>query len=698
MSTLVESSDLRSLLEPRTIAVIGASPRLNAAGSRPGRYLAAAGFSGSVFQINPRLAGSDGYIGKLSDLPHAAVDLAMVMLGGDAGGQALLDCIAAGVRAVVLASAAISTPGSPDGSAVLAAAHDAGVRVLGPNSLGLVNARDGAYATFASLNTEKFADASRRSLAIVTQSGAIASYFVAILESVGLGCGFWVSTGNESDVDIIATLDYVAERNDIELVLVYVEGIEDAAGFLATLRKAKASGKRVGVIKSGRTPAGAAAVASHTAAIAGDYAAFESLVQQGGAMALQNFTEMLAFAQLGNAKRYDEGLIMVTVSGGVAALVADAASDGGLKLSAFDEDTRQRLTEVVPVANPVNPLDVTGNLSSHPELIHDIVAAIGETPWSQALFFAGPALVEQRYGQPIVEAAVALAQSTGKQVILSGADLDYVHEFLNGSDVPLVADPILAVSMLSRLRELTARRDPEPPDDVPGPVPWRAVELISRPGTVFSEFDAKRVLDRAGIQVPRFMPVASAADVIAFEAGLPAVLKVESAEVTHKSDLGLVAIVRSADEAEAGFRRISASADRADLSNWGVVAEEFVQGGVEMLVDVRRDPVFGVVLTVGAGGIYAEADRDFFVWLGAISRERFREKLAGLRCWPRLSGGRGNPPADIEALYNVAAVLIRLAEAAESIAEIELNPVLVRQEEGGAIALDAVIRMERHPA
>jgi acyl-CoA synthetase (NDP forming) len=701
-SAIEIDAGLRALFDPQSIAVIGATTNPRSVGSRPIRYLEAAGFAGPVYGVNPARAHLDRYVADIGDI--GSVDLAVLLVSRERTMSVLRSCARSGVRAAIIGTAGFAEAGAEGAEAERAMtrlARESGMRLLGPNSLGIVNAPVSNFATFASLSDEATKRSEHGRIAVVSQSGAVASYLVAQLEEVGVPCRTWISTGNEADIEVADALGYLAAQPVVDLVITYIEGARDGRRLLAALTQLRRAGKVVGILKAGRSQNGERAVASHTAAIAGSDAVYDAAMRQAGAIRFGDFTEIIVAAQLMNAQPSERrgGLCVLTVSGGAGALIADEASDEGLDLPPLPAEVREALLGHLPFASFANPVDVTGQVASNPELFLTVTQAIVAVHgYSTVLIFAGPALVDRGYGEPLIRAAIDLRASSGMDVIVCGPQRPYALDLLRGKDVPLISDPVLATRMLGRLRRARAWQPAEPgvvtglAGDHAGLTTLR--DRLAQSRSTMSELMSKELLGWAGFPLPRSRTVSDEAEIAAALAdlGAPVVVKGSSEAVLHKSELGLVRTgVRSETEARAAVAAIRSAGAAAGVADLTVFLEEQVRPGTEVLVSLRIEPGFGPVYAIGHGGIYAESERDLVLFIGLPAIGDFRAGLARLRMWPRLAGARGGTAADIEGLYALVRSLGWLA-ASGLVQEIELNPVVLRGRPEGAVILDAAIR------
>lgn len=701
------ASSVRAVFEPASVAIIGASTNPDSVGSRAARYFRASGFNGAVYQVNPRQGGRDGFITSLSELPPGAVDLALLMVRRERIMDALRECAAHRVRAAIIGAAGFSESGAAGRSEqdeITELARTSGMRIVGPNSLGVVNVASGNYATFASLADPATVRERGGSVAIASQSGAVASFLVATLAAVGVSCPVWLSTGNEADVDIADAIDYLSERADISMLVVYLEGVRDGSRLGAALAHARQAGKVVAVLKAGRSKLGAQAVASHTAAIAGADAVYDALFRRCGAIRLETFTELVTLAQLVDGRRELRGrrLAVLTVSGGVGALIADAADASDLDLPKTPPSVADALAGLFEYASLGNPIDLTGQVANNPEQFREVTNAIRDVDeYDAVMIFAGPALVDPRYGGPLLDAAVELRRDSDKVVVVCGAPEQYAFERLAGSGVALVPDPLIATSALGHLAAAAAAmpvitRNPQ--FDLPAGLRH---DLAVAPSTALDENSSKDLLRSVGIRVPRSRVTTSAAQASRFaqECGTAVVVKAIAASLAHKSDRDLVRIgLHAGAEVEHAWTAVRGNAVRAGFPHAQVLVEEHIAQSVEMLVDLRVDALFGLVVTVGAGGIFAEMEHDTVTWVGVPDRAEFERDLrVMLRSAHRLIGTRGRAPSDLDALHNLLVSLAALMCApGVDIVEIELNPVSVQPAGEGVIALDAVVFAARH--
>jgi acyl-CoA synthetase (NDP forming) len=485
-----------------------------------------------------------------------------------------------------------------------------------------------------------------------------------------------------------------------------METCRDAARLTEALDLARAQGKPVIVLKIGATDQGQAAAASHTGALAGSDAVFDAVFERHGAIRVRSFEALLdvghaASMLLPGLLPAHAGITAVAASGGFGIMMADALSQAGLALPDLAPATQDRIHALLPVAGTHNPVDTSAQISSRPEILQGVLSALLEDPGAApVLMFLSLSLHSQRLRGVYMQAfeAVRARHPLRPLFIVAAGPLDAVAQ-IQAMGIPVFASiDAAAVALAGLVRMGQASRAPVATR--PGAREHAARSISSQaldPLVFRNEFHAKRVLATAGISVPTEI-LAQTADQAAEAArsiGFPVVLKVASEDIAHKTEVGGVAL-RLQDEAAVrqAHARILESAQRlapgARID--GVVVAPMVSGGVELIAGISRDPVFGPVVMVGMGGIHAEVLKDVAVQVAPVSPPEALAMIRKLRLFPLLDGARGQPRADIEA----AAILVaRLSEFAcwhaDAVAEIDLNPVLVRPEGQGVVVLDALM-------
>lgn len=684
---------LDALFRPRSIAVVGASSDPSKLGSLPIKFMLGAGYGGEIYPVNRRADTIQGLkvfssvrsIGK-------KIDAAIIAVPKELSLAAVADCAEAGVGAAIMFTsgfAEVDAAGASTQRDIAALAKRANMRVLGPNCLGVVNFAEGMVASFhpAFALTEKRGGR----IGLASQSGAFGGLSYSLARERGLSFSFCVTTGNESDIDIAECVSFLAADASTEVILLYLEGCRNGPALIEALKSARRNGKRVVAIKVGRTTAGAAAAASHTATLAGSDAVFDALFRQCGVYRAHSIEEFLDIGQASATGRApgNASLGLVTVSGGVGVLMADAATDLGLEVTPLPEATQARVREILPYAGPRNPIDVTGQVVADPKLFErGLELALAEGGFGSLVAFTG-ALPRNPEHAPMLKQVYASLRERHPQVSLISAGLStpQFRDELAALAIPSFEDPSRAVRAAAALR-FFAQRSSETTQ-----APTRV--LAALPEGPMGEGEALRALGAAGIPVVESHLATDARSAVATarKIGFPVVLKIASPDILHKSDLGGVLLGLASDaEVEKGFDELIGRARRAhpDASIQGCLVAPRIEGGAEIVLGTNLDPVFGPVVMVGLGGIFVEVLHDISLRLAPVGIEEAHAMLRELKGFALLEGARGRPPSDIGALARAIVDLSSFALAhAHDIVSCDINPFLVLSE--GAVALDAAI-------
>ncbi len=705
---LVTPARLREFYAPRSIAVVGASETSGWA-----RYLfgsaAAAGFDGPLIPVHPAHKHVFGRsaVANLRDL-DGPVDLAFVMAPLEAVEGVLDDAGAAGVRgAVVLASGYREVGG--DGQALqdrlAARAARLGITMLGPNCLGFLNAHDRTAAFALPIPAPLLAGP----VGIALQSGALASVVLAFARAHAIGVSTLTSMGNEAMIGTADVIDYLVEDDRTEVICLFLEAVGDAAAFAAVAAKADRAGKPLVAVKVGASQAGRAAALAHTGSVAGDDAVVDAALRQLNVIRVASIEELLSTAAvLGYSPRLTgRRMGAVTTSGGACDLIADRASTEGIEIPAFSVEVAAALAaQLPPFAEVRNPLDVTGyflaNRRASALTAVDLALdqAVGDPAFDFVLFGgltlpdAMPpdetlaAVLEQRVAWlagRISSSPIPVISLTTTCVDLS----DYGRNLLGAHGIHLLPGIDLGVRAIGN-----ALRWQDGRGRVTGPgqgVPVRPVRITGS----WPEAEARELLAAFGVtSVPATMAKGpSEAIGAATSFGYPVVLKVSSATVTHKSDIGGVVLdLRTEHDVAAAYDRLVALAPGLD----GISVAPMRAGGTELLAGVTVDPTFGPVLAVGLGGIWVEVLGDVSLRVLPVDRAEVLRMLGELRGLPLLTGGRGFLAADLNAL---ARVIASIGDAALSLGSalrsLEVNPLWVHGDQ--IEALDALVITEPAP-
>ena len=691
---------LDAFFKAKGVAVIGASDDITKIGGRPIQLLLKYGYAGAVYPINPKggmLQGLQAYASIL-DTPEAP-ELAIVAVPAQAALQAVRDCASRGVRGVIVLSAGFAEAG-PEGAALQAemvrVARTHGMRLLGPNCLGAVNVVDRLVGSFSIALEQSLPPVGQ--VGIVSQSGNIGSFTMRNMADRGLGVSRFIATGNEADVDVADGIAALADDADTRIILCCMETCRHAGRLIEALEMARRQHKPVIVLKIGSTEQGQAAAASHTGALTGSDAVFDAVLRRHGVLRVRSFEELLdvghAAALLG-LKRLPttNAVTLVAASGGFGIMMADAMVEAGMTLPELEDTTKAQIREAVPTAGTNNPVDASAQMSARPDILLKMLTALqNDASGSTLVLLLALSLYNPRLRGVYMESLAKIRASHPDRLLMliSKGPPDAVAE-INALGIPVFPSiPASATGLagLVRLGQLAA---------LPAVAGYSGPVDKVDPSVFRNEFHAKKALADAGISVPREEVVTSADDAVraAHATGYPVVLKIASEDIAHKTEIGGVALDLQ-DEASVrqAFDRLMANArqhaPKARLD--GVLVAPMVRGGVELIAGVSRDPVFGPVVMVGLGGIYAEILKDVAVQVAPVSEEEALRMIQSLQMYALLDGARGQPKGDVTAAARTVARLSEFAcRHAADVAEIDMNPILVRPVGLGVLVLDALM-------
>lgn len=688
---------LSPLFTPASVAVIGASSDADRIGGRVLRFLIEAGFQGKLYPINrsgaAEIQGLPAFA-SVQDVP-GQIDQAIILTPVAGVEAAVRDSIAKGVRCVLVLTAGFAEIG-PEGRALQDRlrdmCHAAGVRMVGPNSLGMLNLDTRYFATFSTVLYGLQPRSGR--IALATQSGAFGSCAYGMASLRGMGFSQIVATGNEADVDVAECIDYFAQDPGTDVICAALESCRDGQRLRAALLKAAAAGKPVLVMKVGRTELGAAAASTHTGSLAGNDAAFDAVFAECGALRPSSIEEMLDiayFCSVTGRLPANNDMGVVTGSGGIGVLMADHAGESGVTMSPLSNAGKQAALELLPFAVAANPLDMTAQVTSVPGGVGrtiEVMLQHGDYGTVMA-YLAHSGLAPARFASTLEQLRELRQKYPQKNLVLIMLSTPEVDEKLAEIGIPCFGDPTRAVAALAgatRIQALRKNLYQLPATGTPHHQPL---------GDVSTEASAKQALGAAGLPVLREMLCTNedAAAQASHELGFPLVAKIASPDILHKTEIGGV-LLHLQDEAavRTAFRTLMQRArdamPQARLD--GVLLAPMVRGGVETILGVQVDPTFGPMVMFGAGGTAVELYRDVALASTPLSRERARALVDRVRSSALLKGWRGAKPLDTEAVVSALCALSDFAMAhADELDSIDINPLVVMDK--GAVCLDAVI-------
>jgi acyl-CoA synthetase (NDP forming) len=704
-NTGAQKHPLDTFFSPSSIAIIGASrdpvkiPGLLLAFLRKNQ------FDGEIFPVNPNYPDIEGLkcYASIAAIGRP-IDLAIVIIPARAVLGALQECAAVGVKHCIIISSGFAEEGGDSAGmqdAIAALARKTGMRISGPNAEGFYNEAKRVAATFSpTVDVKPDAPrliATRRRIGIVAQSGGIGFAIYNRARALGIALSYVISTGNESDLGAGEFFDYMVQDPSTDVILLFLEGIRDTEKFLAAAKRAAETGKPVIVTKVGRSSAGGRAAASHTASMAGWTAAYDAVFAKYGFIISNDLDEAVAIAAVLTTSPMPKGdrVAVVTVSGGAGIWGADAVSAQGLQVPELSDSVQTTIRGLIPsYGSPRNPIDITaqavhsGGLQKTIDLLNEsdevdsilvVISLSSETRMPFKVPELKPVIDTQRkpivfysYTLPSQYARTGLAEAGA--VVLSG---------------------LTHVAVAIRQLVQRAKFKLAAPAAVASPAGKNLASRIR--STTLSEYDSKQLLRDAGVSTPDEILVTergALSDAIK-RAGFPLVMKIQSRDIPHKSEVGGVRVnIASETEASAAYDRLLANArqHRPDAAIQGVLVGPMAKKGVEMIVGTVQDATFGPVIMVGLGGVTTELFKDVVYRPVPVGEAEAASMLQELKAWPLLNGFRGAPLADVSALAKLVAQISQLAaQLRDDVSDIEINPVLVHPQGEGVTVVDALV-------
>jgi acetyl-CoA synthetase (ADP-forming) len=705
MTAAVPQHALQTLLNPRSVAVIGASEDQTKFGGRIYRMLLHHHYEGAIFPINP---ARDTLFGLKTFASVAATptapDMVIMAIPQSKVKAEISACAAHGAKAGIIITSKFSDAGA-EGKAleleVVAAAAAHGMRLIGPNCLGLISpANNLVLCSSPAVNVERLIGAP---IGFISQSGALMGTLFDRAHGMGIGFSHCVSVGNQADLELADFVDFLIDDPNTSVICSYVEGLKSPQRFAALARRARAAGKPWLMVKAGASAAGSRAAYSHTASLAGDYAALKAVCARENVVMLDDPLDMLilAHAMVRYPARRVRNVAIITTSGGGGAISADRLSQAGIPLAGFADSTHQELSVHYSEGQALNPIDIGGRKHEGMDEIGGVTAEItlADPNTDLALMVLTTAPDVPGLTRQLADGA-EMERAGGKPtfyVMLPGRVGASARAMLIERRLPYTDTLAEAISVVRGWKDWSEYREPEAPQR-----PLAAYGFRAPPRGALSEFDAKALLQAAGVPVGRGV-VAHADQVVArsAEVGFPLVLKVVSPDIVHKSDAGGVAL-NIADQEDLRSRlaqmqaRIAQAAPGARIEGYYLQAQE--AGELELIVGARHDAQFGAQVLIGAGGVLVELLKDVALLPAPIDAASARAALERLKIAPLLKAYRGRAPLDVAAAIDV---IVRLSWLAHDLAqaapvggfEIEVNPLVLRVQGKGAVAVDARARI-----
>lgn len=705
---------LNAILAPKSVAVVGASTTRGKVGHDIFVNILKGGFTGTLYPVNPtaRSISSVRAYPSIKDVPDE-VDLGIVILPPKAALQSVQDAVARGVKGIVIVSAGFREVG-PEGRAIedrmVAVCREAGVRIIGPNCLGVINPLP-AVRMNASFSARM---PKAGNISFISQSGALCTAVLDFAADRNFGFSKFISIGNKADVDELDLLRYLHQDPDTEVILLYIEELRRGPEFIEAVKEITCGDYRpkpVLVIKSGRTSAGAQAAASHTGSLSGTEGVYNAIFQQAGIIRVESIDELFDFAtafayknesELGKLRRKvpsGNRVAIVTNAGGPGIVATDMTMFSGLELASFKEDTVQALASHLPsTANLKNPVDVIGDATMD-RYENALAAVIRDEGVDGALVILTPQSMTDVLGT--AEAITRVARRSFKPILccfMGVIDVSPGVKYLQDHGIPVYKFPENAAKAFGALYKYSNWLNRQHLAQYPLTFDReRAARIIkdclARGKTRLGELDGLGILESYGFKAlpTKLARSAEEAGATAAEMGFPVAMKIVSEQILHKTDAGGVMVgLENAQAARDAYEAIvtRARAYKPDAVIEGVLVQKMAPRGTEIILGLNRYPVFGPLLMYGVGGIFVEVFQDVTFRLAPIGRNEARRMVREIKGYKLLQGFRGAPKCDIEQVEKCLVGLSNLALNHPEILELDINPLLVHPEGQSATAVD----------
>ena len=702
MSTAEQDTQaLAALFEPESIAVVGASEdATRMGGGLILRFLELHGYGGTIYPVNPKYEAVNGLqcFPSLADIPDP-IDLAVLSVPATVVRRTVEALEAGHVKCFLIITSGfgeLGEEGKRIESELMDLIRDKGGRAVGPNSVGSINLWNGVVPSITQLLDRK--DVEPGNVALASQSGAVGAAILTEAERQGIGTGHFVSSGNEADLEFSDYAGYLINDERVGIIGGYVESIRKGAGFIDVSRAALQAGKPLIVLKVGKSDAGAVAARSHTGALVGSDGVAQAVFDATGVVRAADGDQFIDYMKVFNKTPASRGkrIALVSHSGGAGVLAADAATDAGLDVAPLPEELRAKVAEILPdYAGFNNPLDATGPMVFRPDILAQCLRLLLEGDYYDAAVLSVKLI--WRNGLELVEELTRLRADVGKPFAVSWvAPHENAMEAIRKAPFPVFSDPARAArNVAARLVYDERRRvllaDPKPARDVgPGVAGDAPLDQVEAQQAALAAY---------GVRLPREIIAATIQEAEAFRAELdsPVAVKIASPDIVHRTEIGgVVTDVRGEDALAVACDTVNTNARRhhPDARIEGLLVQVMVSGGLEVLVGVKRDPVFGPMIVFGPGGTLVELIADVHMLPAPVSEAAARRVLEESVLGPMFRGFRGSGPLDVEALAKTIARVSWLAVDHPEIAELDLNPVLVLGYGEGCLAVDYKFTVE----
>lgn len=707
--TLHSDLKLERLFHPRTIAVYGASENKNKIGYLQLKALMDGGFEGDIYPIHPHSKEIEGLAcyPSVKDVPNE-VDLVILCVGINQVENCLIESAENGAKAAIVFASGYSEIGEAGMAAqnrLKEIADEYNIRVIGPNCVGLLNTTNGLMGTFSPGLTH-VSLGKRREVGFVTQSGAFGVLTYIAAAQHGLTFNYFVSVGNEVDVAFSDVIEYMIEDPKTAIASGYLEGEKNPEKLRQLAKRALDINKPIVIMKSGRSSAGSRAAASHTGSLAGADNIYDGFFKQTGIVRAEDYDDIISFSKLFLSKKLPTGrnTVIVTSSGGRGINEADRCEASGLNIHALNETVQKEIGKHIPsYASAVNPIDLTAAAAiTHPELYLEPLKVLVNDPETDIIIFTEfPMNWDEK--NPLLQEFVTLCKNSDKFIFVTTFPLDGMSipkgaQYLEDNGIPVITGDLNPIRSLTKLVEYSEAYQKAKNNQKLQVLNVQKASNISHllgAKQTLSESQSSEILTKYGIPTTKRYIAKTTSEAVEFanEIGYPVVLKIDSPDIPHKTEVnGIRLNIKNAAEVEKAFDEIDENAKKhcPDADIHGVSVQEMLAEGIEVIVGVTNDPTFGPVIMFGLGGVFVEVFKDVSFRVAPITRQDAINMMEELTGYELLKGVRNKKAADKEAIIDVLLkVSALIADYQDEIAEIDMNPLIVY--ESGVIAADALI-------
>ena len=705
-----------ALFKPRTVAIVGASDKYDQISGRPLKFFLRYGYKGKIFPVNPKheeLCGIKCYA-SIDDIPES-IDLVLIVVPNKYVFPIVMSCVKKNVKSIIIFSSGFAEMGY-EGRKLQEKIEENIVNsntiVLGPNCLGFVNLHDHIPAFFGgSLDDDN--NMIPRDVGFLSQSGALSNLCFAVAQKVRTGFSYLITMGNEMDIDISDCLEYLINDEKTKAITCFIEGLKDGQKFMKIARKGMQVKKPIVALKIGKSSVGRKASLSHTGKMTGSDESYDAAFKQVGIVRAGSIEEtidsMFMFTRCSLPGGNRIGII--TITGGGAILMVDKCEELGLETPELMGSIKEQMLEIIPVyGSALNPVDLTGQLINDTSSIKRSAALLLNSDYIDiVVIFLG---MLKHFCDKIIEDIVELSQNTNKLLCVVWMDPpNGAIRILQENGIPTFEDPIRcirAISMVVKyadyLRKDIFIRERATVDVLDNKAMHSHKEDVikllnssSLESKTLTEYESKRILEAYGIPITKERIASSPEQAvkIAAEIGYPVVLKVDSSEILHKTDVGGIELnLQTPDAVIKGYGRILSNIEKyaPNARVRGILVQEVILGSLETIIGIKQDTVFGPVVMFGMGGIYSEILNDFSIRIAPLLRQEAEEMVREIKGFKIVEGSRGKLKADINVIINTLLRVSRLAiELKNKVVELDINPFFVFEEGRGGKVGDSLM-------